>query len=409
MELIDAQFEKLKQQIKNVQSIDELMGKEGLLSQLAGDIINGLLEAERDAHLGYPPHAVEGHRSGNSRNGYSKKTVQSDRGPLALKIPRDREGSFTPLVVPPHSRVLTGVEDQVFALYAVGMSTRDISEQLAQLYGPSISPSMVSQITDRILPLLQEWQNRLLDPIYVVLYLDAIHLKVRRDGRVQNTAIYTCLGVNLRGEKQLLGLWIGDAEGARFWQGVLTDLKNRGVEDVVIACVDGLAGFPEAIASVFPRTEVQQCVIHAIRRSLQYVGWNNRKAFMADLKPVYKAMTEQEGLQALDRLESAWGKRYPQAIATWRNHWQYLSTFFAYPECIRRVIYTTNAVEAVHRQMRKVTKTKGAFPSEEAALKQLFLNLRLVERKWATSLPHWQDVLNYLMVSHHERIVPFLK
>jgi len=409
MELTDAQLEKLKQQAKNVKSIDELMGKNGLLSTLAADIINGLLESERDMHLGYPPHAVEGHHSGNSRNGYSKKTVQSDRGALELKVPRDRDGSFTPQVVPPHSRVLAGLEDQVLSLYAVGMSTRDISEQLEQLYGSSISPSMVSQITDSILPRMQEWQNRLLDPIYVFVFLDAIHLKVRRDGRVQNTAVYTCLGVTLEGEKHLLGLWIGEAEGARFWQSVLTDLRNRGVVDILIACVDGLNGFPEAIESVFPNAEVQECVIHAIRRSLKYVAWDNRTAFIGDLKLVYKAMTEQEGLHALDQLENTWGKRYPQAIATWRNHWPYLSTFFAYPECIRRAIYTTNAVEAVHRQRRKVTKTKAAFPSQEAALKQLFLNLRLVEKKWTMSLPHWKQVLNYLVVSHRERIVPYLR
>jgi transposase-like protein len=293
-------------------------------------------------------------------------------------------------------------------LYAVGMSTRDISEQLERLYGPSISPSMVSQITDSILPRMQEWQNRLLDPVYVFMFLDAIHLKVRRDGRVQNTAVYTCLGVTLEGEKQLLGLWIGEAEGARFWQGVLTDLKNRGVVDILFVCVDGLTGFPDAIESIFPNAEVQECVIHAIRRSLKYVAWNSRKAFMGDLKLVYKAMTEQEGLQALDHLESTWGKRYPQAVATWRNHWPYLSTFFAYPECIRRTIYTTNAVEAVHRQMRKVTKTKAAFPSQEAALKQLFLNLRLVEKKWTMRLSKWNEVLNYLMVSHHKRISPYI-
>jgi transposase-like protein len=408
MELTDEQIEQLKKQVQEVHTLDDLMGKDGLLTQLAGSILNGLLEAERDAHLGYPPHAVYGHNKGNSRNGHSEKTVQSARGPLTLKIPRDRDGSFTPLIVPPHSRVLDGVEDQVLALYAVGMSTRDISEQLEKLYGPAISPSMISQMTDSILPRMHAWQNRLLDPVYAFVFLDAIHLKVRREGRVQNTAVYTCLGVNLDGEKQLLGLWIGDQEGARFWQTVLTDLANRGIEDILIACVDGLTGFPEAIASVFPRTEVQECVIHAIRRSMQYVGWNNRKAFIADLKPVYKATTESDGVLALDRLEEVWGKQYPQAIATWRNHWPYLSTFFAYPKCIRRVIYTTNAVEAVHRQMRKVTKTKTSFPSEEAALKLLYLNLRLVEKKWTRRNAHWPEVLNYLMVSHSERIKPYL-
>ncbi|MBE0645530.1 MAG: IS256 family transposase [Bacteroidetes bacterium] len=216
------------------------------------------------------------------------------------------------------------------------------------------------------------------------------------------------LGVTLQGSRHLLGLWIGVAERARFWQGVLTDLKSRGVKDILIACVHGLSGFPEAIGSIFPLSEVQECVIHAIRRCLQYVGWNIRSAFQADLRPVYKALTEQEALLALEHLENTWGKRYPQAIATWRNHLPHLSTFFAYPECIRRVIYTTNAVEAVHRRMRKVTKTKSDFPSEEAALKQLFLNIRLVEKKWNVCIPHWPDILNYLMVSHHERIAPYI-
>jgi len=404
MELTDKQLKQLQEQVKTVKSVKDLMGKDGLLSQLAAEIINGLLETERDVHLGYPPHAVEGHNTGNNRNGYSKKTVQSERGPLKLKVPRDRDGSFAPKIVPPHTRVLDGLEEQVLALYAVGLSTRDISAQLEQLYGPSISPTLVSEITDRILTHMREWQNRPLEPVYAFVFLDAIHLKARREGRVQTVAVYTCLGITLEGKKQLLGLWIGEAEGARFWQTVLTDLSNRGVTDILFACVDGLNGFPEAIASVFPKAEVQECVIHAIRRSLQYVAWKNRRAFMRDLKPVYKASTEEEGLQALDHLESVWGAQYPQAIATWRNHWQYLSTFFAYPECIRRIMYTTNAVEAVHRQMRKVTKTKSAFPSEEAALKLLFLNLRIVEEKWTMRGHQWHDVLNYLMISHRERV-----
>jgi putative transposase len=408
MELTEDQLTQLKKQVQEAKNIDDLMGKNGVLAHLASTIINGLLEAERDAFLGYPSHAVEGHHIGNSRNGYSKKTVQSSHGKVPLKIPRDRQGSFTPTIVPPHRRILGSLEDQVLALYAVGMSTRDISEQLEQLYGPAISPTVVSQITDLIIPKMQEWQNRLLDPLYVFIFLDAIHLKVRREGRVQNTAVYTCLGVNLQGEKQLLGLWIGTQEGARFWQSVLTDLSNRGVRDILIACVDGLTGFPEAIASVFCKTEVQQCVIHAIRRSLQYVAWKNRKAFISDLQQVYKASTEQDALHALDRLEDAWSKQYSQACATWRNNWKHLSTFYAYPECIRRIIYTTNSVEAVHRQMRKVTKTKSSFPSEEAAMKLLFLNLRLVEKKWTMTIPNWSDCLNYLMVSHHERFNQFV-
>lgn len=408
MELSEEQLKQLQKQVSEVKSVEDLMGKDGLLTQLTSTILNGLLEAERDAHMGYPPHAVDGRNSGNSRNGHSKKKVQSARGSLDVKVPRDRDGSFTPTIVPPHSRVLAGVEDQVLSLYAAGMSTRDISDQLERLYGPTISPTMISQMTDSILPRMKEWQQRTLDPCYVFVFLDAIHMKVRREGRVQNTAVYTCLGVTLDGQKQLLGLWIGEQEGARFWQTVLTDLSNRGVKDILIACVDGLTGFPEAIASVFPDTQVQECIIHAIRRSIRYVAWNNQKAFMKDLKPVYKAATEEEALDALDQLEAHWGAQYPQAIATWRNHWPYLSTFFGFTDCIRRVMYTTNAVEAVHRQMRKVTKTKGSFPSEEAALKQLFLNLQLVEKKWKMTLPHWTKVINYLMISHQERIAPYI-
>lgn len=408
MELTEKQLEILKKQVKEAKNIEDLMGKDGVLANLASTIINGLLEAERDVHLGYPPHAVEGNNTGNSRNGYSKKTVQSSHGKMPLKIPRDRDGSFSSILVPKHSRILQGLEDKVLALYAIGMSTRDISEQLEELYGPAVSPTVVSQITDSVFPKMLEWQNRHLEPVYAFVYLDAIHLKIRRDGRVQNTAIYTCLGVNLQGEKQLLGLWVGDQEGARFWQAVLTDINNRGVRDILIACVDGLTGFAEAIANVFPKTDVQQCIIHAIRRSMQYVAWKHRKAFLADLKEVYKAATEQDALIALDKLTAAWEKQFPQAIATWRNNWLHLSTFFAYPECIRRVIYTTNAVEAVHRQMRKVTKTKSSFPSEEAALKLLYLNLSVVEKKWTMIISNWSDVLNYLMVSHNERIKSFV-
>jgi putative transposase len=385
------------------------MGKDGLLTQMTSTIINSLLEAERDAHLGYPSHSVEGHNTGNSRNGHSKKKVQSTRGALDLQVPRDREGTFTPVIVPPHSRVLAGIEDQVLSLYAAGLSTRDISDQLERLYGSAISPTMISQMTDSMLPRMHEWQQRPLDPCYVFVFLDAIHIKVRREGRVQNTAVYTCLGVNLDGQKELMGLWIGEQEGSRFWQTILTEIAGRGVQDIFIACVDGLNGFPEAIASVFPKTEVQQCVIHAIRRSMQYVAWNNQKAYIKDLRAVYKAATEKEGLRALDRLDEVWGKQYPQAVATWRNNWMYLNTFFAYTPCIRRVIYTTNAVEAVHRQMRKVTKTKGSFPSEEAALKLLYLNLEQVQKKWTMTLPYWTEVINYLMVSHHDRIKPYIK
>jgi len=408
VQLTQEQFALLNKKLEKVGSIADLTGKDGLMTDLMSFIINGLLEAERDVHIGYPAHAVEGHNSGNSRNGYSRKTVQGDHGDIPLAIPRDRDGSFTPMIVPPHTRVLGSVEDAILALYAIGVSTRDISAQLEEIYGPAISPTLVSQITDNVLPMMQEWQNRTLEPLYVFLFLDAIHLKVRREGRVQNTAVYTVLGVTLEGEKHLLGLWIGDQEGARFWQGVLTDLANRGVKDILIACVDGLTGFPEAIASVFPRTEVQECVIHAIRRSLAYVAWKNRKRFMADLQPVYKATTESDALLALENLEGAWGKQYPQAVATWRNHWPYLSTFFAYPPSIRRAMYTTNAVEAVHRQMRKVTKTKASFPSEEAALKLLFLNLRRVEKKWSKPIANWSEALNYLMVSHHDRVSPYL-
>ncbi len=408
MELTEEQLAQLKEQIRNATSLDDVMGKDGLINGLIGTILNGLLEAERDTHLGYPPHAVEGRGTGNSRNGYSKKTVKSTHGALDLKIPRDRDGSFTPTIIPPHRRVLGSLEDAVLALYAVGVSTRDISEQLEHLYGPAISPALVSQITDSVLPLMLEWQNRPLDALYVVVFLDAIHLKVRREGRVQNTAVYTCLGVRVDGTKQLLGLWIGEQEGARFWQTVLTALANRGVKDILIACVDGLTGFPDAIASVFPRTEVQQCVIHAIRRSLLFIPRKKRNAFIKELRPVYVAPTEQEALRTLDALDETWGKTYPQAIATWRNNWQYLSTCFAYPDAFRRLIYTTNAVESVHSMMRRATKTKAAFPTEEAALKMIFLQLWRLERKWTIPLTNWADTLNYLTISHRERVTPYI-
>jgi transposase-like protein len=405
--LTNDQRRHLRALLESVSDINDLQGPDGLLASISGEGINMLLEAERNEHLGYPPNAVEGYNTGNSRNGYSKKTVKTSHGELDLAIPRDRNGTFLPVVVPPHSRVLGELERKVLALYARGMSTRDIHDQLGEIYGSAISPTTISSITDQIIPKMQEWQNRPLESLYVFTFLDAIYLKVRREGRVQNTAVYTCLGVTLQGRKQLLGLWVGEQEGARYWQTILTDLSNRGVEDILFVCVDGLKGFPEAIASLFPQAEVQQCIIHAIRRAMQYVSYTDRKLFAADLRLVYTAQTESDALLHLDALEAAWGKKYPHAIATWRSNWTHLCTFFAYPQCIRKIMYTTNAVESVHRQMRKAVKTKGAFPSEDAAMKALFLNLQIVEKKWKATSPRWPDVLNYLMVSHENRIKPF--
>ena len=334
----------------------------------------------------------------NSRNGYNRKTIKTELGPVEVSVPRDRNGDFEPEILPKHKRSVPGLEEKVLALYARGMSTRDIHDQISELYGVEVSAETVSKITDRVLPLCQEWQNRPLESEYAFIFMDAVHYKVREEKRIVNKAAYVVLGVNMDGHKDILGIWIGAAETSRFWLGVLNDLRTRGVQRAHIFCVDGLNGFSEAIAATFPQARVQRCVIHQIRASMRYVNWKERKAFAADLRAIYTAVNEEQAQRELDAVREKWGSRYPNAVKSWERNWDELCTFFLYPEPLRRLIYTTNAIESVHYQFRKVTKSKGSFPTDESLLKMLYLSAMQVCKKWTMRLRDWDLMLGQLAI-----------
>jgi transposase-like protein len=373
-----------------------------LVKELLGDTLQAMLEAELTHTLGHPK---GGHsQTGNRRNGHSPKTVRTESGDVTLAIPRDREGAHTPTIVPKHHKSLPSIEDQIIALYSKGMSTRDIQDHLQQVYGLEVSPMLVSTVTARLLPVIETWQRRPLAATYAVVFLDAIHFKVRDGDRVTAKAAYVVLGIDLEGRKDILGFWLGAQESAKFWLGVLTDLRQRGVQDILIACTDNLAGFSEAIAAQFPQTAVQKCVVHQIRASIKYVAEKDVKAVLADLRPIYTAATEEAALAMLDRFAGKWGPAYPWAVKSWRGNWAELATCFAYPPEVRKLIYTTNTIESFHRQLRKVTKTKGAFPTEEALVKQLYLAMQDITRKWTMRLPHWGQILLQLSILFPERV-----
>jgi transposase-like protein len=404
MELTDEMIERLRQKMATATSYEDLMGKDGAIRELLSTGIEGLLEAELTAHLGYEKHNPAGRGSGNSRNGSSKKTVSTEHGPIDVAIPRDRNGEYDPIAVPKYESRLGRLEQIVISMYARGMSTRDIEAQVRDLYDVRLSPSAISMITDQVLERVQAWQSRPLRPVYPILFFDAVHFHVRRDGKVLPTAAYIVLAITPEGTKELLGIWIGEAEGASFWFGILTELRNRGVEDILIACVDGLKGFPDAIATVFAQTQVQLCIIHQIRNSLRMVTWKDQRAVMKDLRQVYNAPTEEAACAALDDFDGRWGARYPLLIKSWRANWAGLATFFAYPPEIRRAIYTTNAVEALHRQLRKVTKTKSVFPDTESLRKLLFLAAENISSKWTVALRDWPIMYQHFALLFGERL-----
>ena len=373
------------------------------------DVLQEALEEELTHELGYSKYDWKNKDSDNSRNGHTKKTVKSKYGDVDLQIPRDSAGEFEPVIVKKHERRLTGsIEDKIIGLYAKGMSNRDIYESMRDLYGIEVSPEMVTRITDKILPIAREWQNRPLEAIYPILYLDGMVFPVQQDGQVTKKTVYLVFGVDLQGRKEVLGIWIGEAESAKFWMKVLIDLKNRGVCDVLIASVDGLKGFKEAIEAVFPQADIQQCVIHQIRNSTKYVSYKDLKAFCADMKTIYTAPNEEAGLAALARFEKAWGSKYGYAIKSWRTNWPNLSTFFKYPEEIRRVIYTTNTIENLNRQMRKITKNKSSFPTDDALFKLLYLAIMDASKKWTMALRDWSAIINQLRIYYGERIDNYL-
>lgn len=379
-----------------------------MLKDLLGDTLQGMLEAEMDSHLGYSKYDYQHKSTDDSRNGYSPKTVTSSMGEIDLDIPRDRNGEFEPQVVKKHQTDVSSIEDQVLSMYAKGMTTRDISNHLSSVYGVDASAEMISHMTDRILPIAKEWQNRPLERKYAIVFMDAVHFHVRQEGRVIKKAVYIAIGIKLDGMKDVLGMWIGGNESAKYWLGVMNEIKNRGVEDIMIISVDGLTGFVDAINAVFPETEIQRCIVHQIRYTTKFVSYKDIKAFMRDLKCVYQAATEESALQALDDLEKNWGEKYPSSIASWRNNWPQLCTYFKYPPEIRKIIYTTNSIENFNRQLRKVTKTRSIFPTDDALFKLLYLAMIDITKKWngRANTWNWGRILNQLMIYFEGRISP---
>jgi putative transposase len=377
-----------------------------MLKDLLGDTLQGMLEAELDTELGYSKYDYSAKETDNSRNVYSKKNVVSSMGEISLDIPRDRKGDFEPQIVKKNQTDISNIEDQVLSMYAKGMSTRDISTHLHSVYGVEASAEMISKMTDRILSLAKEWQNRPLDRKYAVVFMDAIHYYVRQDNATVKKAVYIAIGIRLNGSKEVLGMWVGGNESAKYWLSVLTEIKNRGVEDILIVSVDGLTGFGDAIHAVYPQTEIQRCIIHQIRYSTKFISYKDIKPFMADLKEVYQASTEEIALQKLDSLEEKWGNKYPSSIASWRNNWLQISTYFKYPPEIRRIIYTTNSIENFNRQLRKVTKSKTIFPTDDALFKMLYLAMMYITKKWEGKPWNWGQILEQLCIYFEERITP---
>jgi putative transposase len=383
---------------------EDIIGENGLLKQLTKALLERAMQAEMADHLGYEKHDPAGYNSGNSRNGTTSKTLKGDFGELTLETPRDRNGSYEPKIIGKGQTRFTGFDDKIVSMYARGMSTREIQGHLEEIYKVEVSPTLISNVTEEVMEAVKSWQNRSLDEVYPILYLDALVVKIREAGHVRNKAIYVAIGINMQGNKEVLGLWAGQAEGAKFWLQVLTELKNRGVGDVFIACVDGLKGFPEAIETVFPRAEVQLCIVHQVRGSLNYVSWKQRKAVAADLQPIYRANTVEEAVERLEEFAAKWDGTYPTISQMWRRNWEYLTPFFAYPADIRKVIYTTNAVESLNMSLRKVIKTRGSFPSQEAALKLLYLALEHIAKKWTMPVQDWKAALQRFAILFGDRV-----
>ncbi|MCU1327389.1 MAG: transposase [Bryobacterales bacterium] len=373
-----------------------------LLKQITKAVAERAMRGEMNAHLGYEKHDPAGNNSGNSRNGVMRKTLKGDFGEVEIETPRDRNGEFEPQFIRKNQTRFTGFDDKILSMYSRGMSTRDIQGHLEEMYQVEVSPSLISEVTDGVMEDARAWQNRPLELFCGVVFLDALYAKMRHEGRVENRAVYVVIGINLEGRKDVLGIWTSANEGAKFWLNVLTELKNRGVRDIYLVCVDGLKGFPQAIESIFPKAQVQLCIVHMVRASLNYVTWLDRKKAVMDLKPIYKAVTADEAERQLSEFEAKWPK-YPAIGRLWRDNWERVIPFFAFPEEVRKVVYTTNAVESLHMSLRKVIKTRGSFPTEDAAFKLLYLALRRVAAKWET-VQHWKHMLNYLDTVCADRI-----
>jgi transposase-like protein len=377
---------------------------QNLLKELFKGTLEEMLEAEMDEHLGYGKHDNEGDHSGNSRNGYGKKTIQTQLGKTELQIPRDRRGEFEPKIISKYQTKTDNLENQIIAMYAKGMSTRDIEDHLREIYGVDASPALISQITDKILPAAREWQNRPLDDVYPIVFFDGVWFKVKEESKVVKKCVYSVLGINADGMKEILGIWISESESASFWTTVFNDMSNRGVKDILIACHDNLSGFSNALEKVFPQTENQLCVIHMVRNSTKYVSYKDLKSLMADLKEVYQAVNEEDALNKLIELGEQWDKKYPQIRRMWEENWSEITAFLRFPEPVRRLIYTTNAVEGFHRMLRKFTKTKTVFPSEESLKKSIYLSIQEIVKKWSVPAREWGIVMGQLSVFFEGRI-----
>ena len=383
---------------------EDLIGENGLLKQLTKMLVERALDAEMAEHLGHGKNEPVTNLSGNARNGKSKKTLKGEFGELPIEIPRDRQGGFEPQLIPKHQTRWSGFDEKILSLYARGMTVREIQSHLEEMYGTEVSPTLISSVTDAVMDEVKAWQSRPLDSIYPIVYLDCIHAKVRDSGVVRAKAVYLAIGIDMTGNKEVLGLWIAQTEGAKFWLQVVTELKNRGLQDIFIACVDGLKGFPEAIETIYPKTKVQLCIVHMVRHSLNYVSWKMRKEVAADLRAIYASGTVDQASAALDAFEERWGKDYPSIAQSWRRNWSRITPFFDYPPEIRRVIYTTNAIESVNMSLRKITKNRGSFPSDESLIKLFYLALRNISQKWSMPIRDWKAALNRFSIEFEDRV-----
>lgn len=387
-------FEEYNEKIKNLKTMSDVTN---FAKELIAPTLQAMLEAEMNEHLGYAKHSPKGKNSGNSRNGHSLKNLKTSFGQAEMEIPRDRNGEFNPIIVPKYQTVQNDVEQKIIAMYGKGMTTRDIQGYMNDIYGVDVSPTMISSITDKVMPLVKEWQIRPLAELYSILYLDGVHFKVREDGRIVVRCAYIILGINGQGMKEILGIWIGENEGAKFWMQILSEIKNRGVADVLICCIDGLTGFKEAIGAIFPAAQIQQCIVHQVRNTVKYIPHKDKKKFCADLKNIYAAPTEEAGFRALESVEQKW-PQYALYLKSWRDKWPELTTFFAYPEQIRKIIYTTNAIENLNRQFRKVTKTTTIFPHNDSLQKLLWLAQEDISKKYTMPVRSWGEILGQLTI-----------
>lgn len=398
------QNELIDELMKNYKKPEDLIGETGLLKQLTKALVEKAMKVEMTEHLGYDKHDPAGKKSGNSRNGNSKKTIKGEFGNLEIEVPRDRNSTFEPVIIPKGETRFTGFDDKIISMYARGMTTRDIQAHLQEMYGVEVSPTLVSQVTDAIIEEVALWQNRPLEEAYPIIYLDAVRVKVRHNSTVINKAVYLAIGITWDGAKEVLGMWIAETEGAKFWLQVVTELKNRGVNDIFIACVDGLKGFPEAIEAVFPKAQVQLCIVHMVRNSLRFVSWKQRKEVAADLKLIYQAPTLDQAETNLTAFAKKWDASHPTIAKSWRNNWERIIPMFSYPPEIRKAIYTTNAIESLNMSLRKVTKNRGSFPNDEAMTKLLYLAMKNISKKWTLPIRDWKSAMNQFTILFEGRM-----